>query len=204
MTYDGLNKQISKLFAKENRVKTLETDKWYFGLIYDTGEDVWIVQDVDELPEGYYEEFIKPITFFLLAFISVYETSLILPASISRYPVLTEGGVYPSFIFLKTHSRTRTVLLHETGQEPRKIGAYPLWNSDFFNSMSVSDMHLKGLEGDFDGDMCSAIPMLSNDAIKEANDVLNSPEFYRGPDAEIYYKPDNFVAMVALRTFTKD
>ena len=204
MTYDGLNKQITKLFAKENRSVPLEYGNYYFGIYYESDDIVWVVQDKDDLPIGHDPKKIQPLTFYLLAFISVYETSKTIPAVVSRYPVLTEGGAYPSFIHLKPTSLTRKMTLRMKDVPDVLIGTYPILDSGYFNSQSVSDVHLQGLGGDFDGDKCSFTPMSSEDSIREANQVLNSVEFYRGVDGKLFYNANDFIAKIALQTFTED
>ena len=204
MTYDGLNVEITKMFAKENRVRPLKYKKYIFGLVYEQGDEVWIVQSKEELPEGYDAKKVTPLTFFLMAYADVYITSTKLPAAVSRYPVLSEGGIYPCFIYLKVTSAVRVMKLHTTGHEhQRLLGSYPVWSSGFFNSMSVSDTNLAPMGGDFDGDKCSFIPLLSNDSIKEVRKTLDSASYYLGVDGRLFHGPNDFVAEITLKTFTQ-
>jgi hypothetical protein len=152
MTYEGLEKVFARFSIEELRHDALEIEGYYMGLLYDDGEYYRFVQDKDELPEGKDPKHLRPISYTELLYLSVYKDSAEIPAFNTRYPVVGYGGVYPSYMYLKTTVKTR--ILKELGDDWEPTGMvaseFPILGNQFYNSMSVSSTHLARLGADFD------------------------------------------------------
>lgn len=180
MTDEGLEKIISRYGEEDLRHLTLEIDKHYIGLIYKDKNYFKLFQDIDELPEKFKRENVYPITFTELLYTSVYSDSNTFPCFVTRYPVISYGGVYPSYVYLKTTVKGEVKTELDDNWEPTKNVAlqFPIKDAKFMNSMSPSLAHLAMLGADFDGDMCSANITYTEESKEEIKKLLNSSKFY--------------------------
>lgn len=180
MTEEGLEKIITRYSEEDLRHMFLEVDKHYIGLIYKGGRVYKLFQDIDELPEKYDRKDVYPITFTELLYLSVFEDSNTFPCFVTRYPVISYGGVYPSYVYLKTTVKGEVRYeLDDQWEVTKKVAIeFPIRDMEFMNSMSPSPAHLAMLGADFDGDMCSANIVFSDEAKAEVKKLLNSKKYY--------------------------
>ncbi len=180
MTSEGLEKIITRFGEEDLRHMYLQINNHYIGLIYKGGNVYKLFQDIDELPEKYDRKDVYPVTFAELLYLSVYQDSHTFPCFVTRYPVIEYGSTYPSYVYLKTtvKGEVRTELGEDW--EPTKNQAlnFPIKDAQFMNSMCPSPAHLASMGADFDGDMCSANIVFSDEAKAEVSKILNSKKFY--------------------------
>jgi hypothetical protein len=207
LTNEGLEKLIT--YYKENSIRhnPIDVEGYYLGLVYKGPDNTFkLIHGIDELPDDRKKEDCYPITFTDLFYLSIYDIANSYPVLVTRYPITGVGSVYPSKVFLKTtiDSEVRT----ELGNDWKPLGGdkiakqFPVLNSAFFNSMSPSPSRLAGLGGDFDGDMCSATVLYSDEAIKEVNNFLNSKSCYVNTDGSFTYDTNTDTIKYILQTLT--
>lgn len=103
MTNEGLEKIISNFGEDDLRHQYLEYGNYYFGLIYKGLDGTYaLIQDIDDVPEGYNKNLVYPLTFYELVYLSIYKKSEEICGFITRYPITSRGSVYGSFTYLKS------------------------------------------------------------------------------------------------------
>lgn len=205
MTYEGLEKLLA-LYGQENlRHNYIEIDNYYLGLIYLGKNNTFkLIHDKDDIPEDMIDGTVRPITFTELLYISVYKDASDIPCLDTRYPVAGYGGIYPSYVYLRTtvKSEVRTELDHQWKPLNVKAMEFPIIDKAFYNSLSVSQPHVKRLGIDFDGDKASFICVLSDDSRKEIKDLLNSRKFYVGVDGKMAFSASTPITNLILASMT--
>lgn len=176
---DGLIAKFGNVNLRHN-IATLDHGKYYMGLMYNDGKYFKFFQDINELPEGFKKESVKPITLAELLYISVYKLNKKLPGYITRYPIASYGSIYPSMIQMRT--TIPSLPLEELDDEWKPSGniaiCFPITDKPFFDTMSPNHSHLVRLGADFDGDTCSLQMVLTDESIEEVNTLFNSARYY--------------------------
>jgi hypothetical protein len=207
MTYEGLEKIMARFGQEELRDDVLEIGNHYIGLLYRNGKSVKFVQDIDELPPDtdlkIARENLTPITFCELLYLSVFADASSIPCLLTRYPVTGYGSIYPSYVYLKTTVRADTVQVLGDDWEP--IGTayeFPIKGEQYFNAMSPSTTHVARLGADYDGDTCSLICLLSEDAKAEVKKKLHSRDYYVGVNGRMAFSAGNDIIDLVLANVT--
>ncbi len=151
MTMEGLEKVFARFGQEDLRHDVLETDTHYFGLLY-RGPDMTyrFIQDIDEVPEHLDRKHVSPITFTELLYLSVYKHIKDIPCLITRYPITGYGSIYPSYIYLRTTTKSeiRTELGPDWESTGYKATEFPINGDQFYNAMSPSFKQLARLGAD--------------------------------------------------------
>lgn len=183
-TFDGLNKIINSYGDTKNRHKPIMIEGHYLGLIYKGPDNTFrIFGSIDELPESLDKDFVEPLTLVELIYLSGYREWNKNKAVITRYPVTELGSTYPTDVYVRTTVVSEKRM--ELGQDWEPLGdgyianEFPFKDPDsFVDSLQVSPTRINGLNGDYDGDVCSALLVYSDDAIAEIEKTLHSREAY--------------------------
>lgn len=188
---DGLEKVIASLGNLDIRdlPVTLNKGKHYIGLLYKDQKYFKFVQDIDDVPEGFSKDKVRPITLTEFIYMSLYRLDGKYPGLATRYPITGYGSIYPAFVKLTT--TTDTDILEELDEEWRpsgnKANNFPVEGSEHFNTMVVHHSHLAALGGDYDGDMLSLTMPMSDEAISEITTYLNRKEYYVSDAGEFIF-----------------
>lgn len=204
MTYEGLEKVMAR-FGEENlRHEALEIEGYYIGLLYIDEKVFKFVQDKDELPEGFSENNLIPITYVQLLYLSVFRDSSSIPCFVTRYPVTGYGSIYPSYVYLKTTVRSTVKEELDDNWANSGVFAYefPIQNEQFYNSFSPSPAHIGRLGADYDGDAMSLICVLTEEAKAEVKKKLNSRDYYVGVNGKMSFSASNDIVDLVLANMT--
>lgn len=188
MTDEGLEKVISNYSEGSIRHKVLEVSGNYVALIYKDDKYFRVFQDIDELPNRFSKDNVKPITFTELLYTSVYLNANKYPLFITRYPITSPHSIYPSKTYLKTTTRSKTLIPLDDAWEPivdEIAYQFPITDVPFVESLSPHSSKLVSLGADFDGDTVSGTITYSDESIEEVNQLLGSRKFYIGTDGKI-------------------
>lgn len=197
MTDEGIEKVITA-FSEENlRLKPLEIEGRYMGLVYAGPDGTFkLLQDIDEVPEGRSKADVHPMTFVELLYLSTYHVLNRYPIFVTRYPVTGVGSIYPSKCYAKTTIKSeRRAELNDQWQpmgEDRVAYEFPT-SGPFVNSLVPHSAKLSRLGADFDGDTASGNVTYSDEAIKEVDTYLSKKRAYVGTDGK-------FTSSVAVST----
>lgn len=153
MSQEGLTKLIHKFKINDIRHNPVMVDGKYLYLIYKDDKYFMLLQDIDDLPEGYDTNKVYPITYTELFYIACYKWSNEVYGFNSRYPITKEGSIFPSVAYLRTTLKTQQ--LKELDIQQNEIGntlEFPIKDHEFYNSMSVPLMNESNCGADHDGD----------------------------------------------------
>lgn len=105
-TTNGLDKVINSLQEPSLRLKPIEIEGYYLGLVYrPANKKVFrIFGDIDQLPQtdDFQKEDVHPITLCELVYLAGYREWNNLGMYFTRYPVTGMGSIYPSHPYIKT------------------------------------------------------------------------------------------------------
>lgn len=129
-------------------------------------------------PKIYHEEYLRPITYGELLYISTYVASSGKYTTATRYPILNDVGIITTGIHLLSTEENREVILRNilSGNNSVILPRYPVIGSTYQESACPHPSTLPGYDGDFDGDMLTFIPLLSNEANLENHAYKNDPK----------------------------
>lgn len=180
MSDEGLEKTINHFAEEDLRHDPVMINKHYLGLIYKDKDTFKLLQDIDDLPENFDKSLVSPITFAELLYISVYKDSHKYPLLFTRYPITGYGSIYPSYPYLKSTvvSEIKFELDDNWEKSEFKAKHFPIRGEQFVNSMSPNSTHIGRLGADYDGDACTATIAVTDESLKEVNDLLNSSAYY--------------------------
>ena len=152
-TAQGLNNIFNKL--KQDVIKNdyAKVGNDYIALVEDKGKEIYVIKDTNNIPPGVNVSKLRPITYGELIYISVAKVSKEAKSTVTRYPVINLGSIYPSGVYLKSTVIGRRVKVY-IDNEVMDLPEYPVDGEKFMGSISASTSHLGKLGADYDGDCC--------------------------------------------------
>lgn len=152
-TAQGLNNIFNKL--KQDVIKNdyAKMANDYIALVEDKGKEIYVIKDTNNIPAGVNVSKLRPITYGELIYISVAKVSKEAKSTVTRYPVINLGSIYPSGVYLKSTVIGRRVKVY-IDNEIMDLPEYPVDGEKFMGSISASTSHLGKLGADYDGDCC--------------------------------------------------
>lgn len=151
MTHEGIESQLARFEIESLRHEPIMVGDHYFGLLFNDGTRVRIIQGIDELPNPEeMKKHVRPLSMVDLFYLAVVVRSRELHGLVTRYPVINYGGIYPSKIYLKTTVKSQNLIMVDENFEPTGVWAneFPIPGESFVSSMSPSIDHLVRLGAD--------------------------------------------------------
>ncbi len=185
LTNEGIEKIITAYKETSIRAKLLEIEGYYLALLYRGLDGTFkVFQDIRDLPDASMRNSVTPITVTEFLYWCVYRTAPRLAVLTTRYPVTGIGSIYPSKIHLRV--TTKFQKRKELGDNWQPLDdshiAYEFPEGDVYvNSQVLPPSRLVSLGADHDGDTTSANIVYSDEATKEIEDILQSPQAYISP-----------------------
>lgn len=203
---DGIEKVIANLINLDIRDLpiTVNKGKHYLGLLYRDTKCFKFFQDIDELPEGFSPDNVKPITLVEFLYMSIYRLSGKYPGFITRYPITGWGSIFPCMVkvITTTDSSVLTELNDMWAPSEHVAASFPTRNGDYFNTTSVHSSHNASLDLDFDGDLVSCTLVLADESITEVTNYLNSKEYYINDSGKLNFSCNTDILSAALSFMT--
>ena len=146
-TAQGLNNIFNKL--KQDVIKNdyAKIGDDYIALVEDRGKEIYVIKDTNNIPAGVNVSKLRPITYGELIYISVAQAARETKGTVTRYPVINLGSIYPSGVYLKTTVIGRRVKVY-IDNEVMDLPEYPVDGEKFMGSLAASVQHLGALGGD--------------------------------------------------------
>ncbi len=189
---EGLLSLFNYYGHRPNRIKPAMVDaKHCICLIYDDGKYIKLLNDIEELPQGFNKDFVRPINYTELFTYCLYHTANKTPCIPARYPIATEGSTFISMShLLVTIESEKRILLGDDWQESSIVyDRWPINGYDYFDGLSVHSTKLKQLAADFDGDTLNNNFLLSSEAYEEAVKVMKSKKYHFKPGGQEIWPP---------------
>lgn len=119
---------------------------------------------------------IRPLTIAEMLYIAVDSIPDKL-CTVTRYPALCSGSIYPSYAKIMSTDPSRQVVLRGATEliEDKTFYHYPIiGNEQFLEGLIIHPSKTTGMNADFDGDKCSCNAILTDEAIAESKKLLSS------------------------------
>lgn len=154
---DGLNRLFNgfsnpQLRNKDITINGEDKGQYHLGLMYDDGETIMLLHDINELPDGFDRKHVRPLTYMQLFYcecVPYIETKL---GQLTRYPVEGMGSIFPAKVFVKPTNDTSTPRkrIDQNGDVINQYHFFPGWSEipSYFDGMSISNTRLEGSGGD--------------------------------------------------------
>lgn len=202
---EGLLSLFNYYGHRQNRWKVAMTsEKHCICLIYDDGQFIKLLSDIEELPEGFDKQYVRPITYTEMLTYCCYHSANKTVCIPTRYPIATEGSTFVSIVYLLvTNEHKKRILLDDNWQESSVV--YERWpnkDSEFFDGMSVHSSKNSKLGLDFDGDMLNCNFLLSQEATDEAMAMMKKKRYHFKPGGKDIWSPDYATADFVMNNLT--
>lgn len=181
-TDEGLEKVIISFSIEDSRSLPVIIDDHYLKLVCRRGNEICLLDSIEEVPEGFSVKDCYPITYQEMFYLAIGNDYRNHPGFFTRYPITGFGSIYPSNIYLRTTIKSEKIYLVDKNNPELildKLIQYPIINENYFDTISVSPIHMARLGLDFDGDTMSFTAMFSDQSVEEIKKLLNSTKFYK-------------------------
>lgn len=212
-TPDGLEKVINELKVVEQRSRAIEIEGHYLALIYkDKDANFKIFRDITTLPKNLNKDFVYPLTYSELVYLSGLSMWNTTVGFVTRYPIENYNSSIPCRMYLKT--TVKGELRHQLGWDWKRDPDLPLAlefpvfelnkPAQWHDSISVPPATLAPLTADFDGDTTSWIACYSLESIAECNKFFKSRLAYIRAGGGIAFSLNIHTLNLTLRYMTGD
>lgn len=194
-TTEGLEKLMTGFGDRGVRNKPVMVEGYYLALIYRDEQCVKVFESLDDLPEGFNKDNVKPITyseFYYYFSADMWDTT---PMYITRYPITGEGSISPTLVYAMTtmpsHKLRRLNDQWEITNDSYLYKRFPTVEGEvsWFETIAMPSRSLSAAGGDFDGDTVSGNAIFSKESKEEIMKYLDSREAYIGPGNKIRNSP---------------
>lgn len=204
-TVEGNAKIVNRFSKLEFRNKPIIIKGHYLGLIYSDTEKYQILSDINELPEGWDKNKVRPIRYGELLYLIGYKDYNNKKIQVTRYPVTGDESIYLGDVYAKTTASSFHLREYINGEPTDNIALeFPNPETDqWISGMSVHPSRLAGLGGDFDGDTCSGTIIMSQEAIDETNRINNLVSAILKPGGGLQFNIENDIVVHTCYSFTR-
>lgn len=204
-TATGLSKLFNGFSNQHLRSKPIMISGHYLALVYDDGESVCVLHDINDLPEGKDRKSVTPITYMELFYLSCQGVIHDQINQQTRYPIIGIGSIFPSTPNVLTIiGATKRVIRDIEWNEMETCLRYPHKTDkiDYFDAMSVDPTREAGLDSDHDGDQLNCNSVCGEDSKAQVRDLMGKREYYIGGSGNFLYDPINEPVLFMLAAAT--
>ena len=172
----------------------------------DTTVDIYLPNTVDDMGEyAVPPKEAHPMTYAEMFFTAIGDAPDKTGITATRYPVANANSAVVGRTVLETTIKKDKVYKQHvhvkvTNGKDFITESFPVLGEDWQESFVIPFFRLTGYGADFDGDGLSSGNLMTEEANKNINDVLNDIAYYKPFDLDISNKPNEF----AMLTLTKD
>lgn len=199
---DGLTNLFNK--ALDNGVKqtVMDVDGYWLYPVLDTGDTITIIPDNDGLMEVDTSK-LRGLTLGEMLYLSAQIVVNDIATTMTRFPITGQGSIYGSGISLSSTVLYREAEVTYPNGMKVKYKNYPKQDSIYDESVSASYGRWKGLSSDADGDTLASHILMSEEAVKEVRDEMNSLKSIIGPDGKFTVELADYIADTVIKTLSK-
>lgn len=185
--------------------------KYWLWAVYDTGEDVYLLRNVDDFEKLIGDNVevdrqkIRALTKIEMLYLATYAATKDKFCTITRFPAVEVGSIYPSKVSVLTTSPDRVVNFKSQYNElgDLVLPHYPRIDvKQYIDSTIIHPSKTPGLTADFDGDKVSVNGIMSSEALAEARKHLESPANLVSPAGKFYNTVGTNSVRYALHALT--
>ena len=210
MSVEGLEKILTAFGEVSMRHKPILLNGYYLALIYaPRGTNIFkVFHSIDELPEGFNPEYVRPINYIEFIYLSCYEVLKNKVAFITRYPITGIGSIYPCTLYIKTTvTGERRYELDDNWSKTENsllVPEFPLIDaSTYIDSLVVHSSRLNKLGADFDGDTASCNGIMTDEGIEEVMAAFRKKEAWVDPRGGMIASANVDTVALVLKNMTR-
>lgn len=170
---------------------------FYLALVYDDGNIVTTVQNINEFKEAYQSVFnsepdmnnLRPMTYVEMFYISAIFATKGKFMTIKRDPSIDLGNVYVSKVYVMTTQKSRKIKFYQLTEgeqeEPAIFPEYPIPGEDYIDSTILHPSRLSGLDGDYDGDQTMNNGIMNEASLEEVRNYVDSKQHILNPGGSL-------------------
>lgn len=182
---DGISTLINRFKHTDFRtkpvaVKAMDNKWWYLYLIYDTGDDIYILRSIEEFKAQYKGTVdmkkMRPMTYLEFFYICGYVATRGKHTSATRYPVIHAYQINSARTHLLSTDPPRKVNFYPSATSPQSIPLprYPIIGNPYFDNAVLHKSFLASYGADFDGDQMNVVPLFGDDTNDETREFMFS------------------------------
>lgn len=205
-TSEGMVSLFNGFSDTNVRNRFIRINGHFLALVYDDGERVCLLNDINDLDPSMDKKFVRPVTymqFFYMQCARAIERKML---QVTRYPITGIGSIFPSrVIILPTNATSeKRRLVDLDGSELGYFHFFPVYSKtpSWYDGMAISNIRLGIAGGDFDGDQLAANSIMGDDSIAEVNRLFGRRNFYISGSGDFLYDPIQEPHMFTLRALT--
>lgn len=147
MTGEGINDILNTLEQYENFDSPVMIGDYYAGLVYEDANEYCYFYDIDELGDKLDKSNVRPMTYMDYAYMHVLQYSDEMYATVTRYPCVNVGGIYPVKVELKVTSiDLRKHEITPSGERTGRLSKrHPVKGAGFYSGVGVNMAHYDSL-----------------------------------------------------------
>jgi hypothetical protein len=189
-TLKGIEEILSEMYDDNFKNSEVTLDGKNVIMVHDTGDTIEVVDEFTDLDE----KDLRPITYGELFYITILPIIDELYPLVTRYPIDSEGSIYPSKLKVLTTlpPRSTTVKVKVNSLE-FEANEYPTLGATWTNIISPNTSRWPGLGSDNDGDKVSFHIPMEEDAKEEIRKKMEDPSFYIKPTGDPYFVLSNTI-----------
>lgn len=176
--------QNTKMRLDPVTIKDKNDKEYWVYLIYDDDDSIYIFRNIDEFKNTYNEwstgrkelmfneNKIRPLTYLEMMYISCYVATIDKYATITRYPAIEIGSIYPAKVIVGSTVPSKVVTWrNQYNNTPiYELPHYPILGNSYLDSSVFHPSQAQGLQADYDGDTISVNGIMSDEANKECEE----------------------------------
>jgi len=186
---EDLINSFQNVHVRNKAVSIRDVDNGYYWLflVYDepnpNGDDkIYILRNIDDFTEFMESqnkkinpEFIRPLTYLEMFYLATFRASQGKHCTITRYPAIEMGSIYPAKVKVSTTLPSRKVQFSSQYKDDYfiELPYYPILGNSYADSTVFHPSQAKGLTADYDGDTISANSIMTDEANEQVKEYLN-------------------------------
>lgn len=195
-------------------IRDVNNKFYYLFLVYDNNNEIYVLRNVNDfstfMKENKNHEVdtskIRPLTYVEMMYFATYKAVLGRHVTVTRYPAIEIGSIYPSKVKIGTTVPSKKVKFTSQYQEDYSIELphYPIVGNSYIDSVVIHTSQNKGLDADYDGDTISINSVLSVEANEEQTKYLHSIESIISPSGKFLKSAYTSLTNLTLTNLTRD
>jgi hypothetical protein len=212
---EALINTFQNLHMRTNPVSIRDIDNklyWLF-LVYDDGDKIYILRNISDFTEFMNNKNhpvdpskIRPLTYVEMIYLATYRATYDKHCTITRYPAIEMGSIYPSKIKIGTTLPSRKVKFSSQYNDDYfiELPCYPILGKPYLDTTIIHPAHRAGLNADYDGDTISANGIMSDEANVECREYLNKPRSIISTDGKFIKSASTDLTDITFFNLTRD
>ena len=146
----------NKIRFKPVRAQDIDGKFYKLYMMYDMGKDVWIFRNIEEFKNNladqgvlFDEKYVRDFTYADMLYISTYFSTQGRNVTITRYPAIEPGSIFPSKVHLVSTKPGRIVTFRSSVGNDIQFPEYPIIGARSVDSTILHPSRLAGLDADF-------------------------------------------------------